>query len=517
MSNAKIVSVSKESDYAKDTLRVCSEANQGMRKYMEDELTFSLDEKDNRRAAFFGIFDGHGGKDASIFAKEHLYENIKAHQGFNSNDPEQIKDAIKHGFKTTHLAMKNDIENWPKRKDGHYSTSGTTVTIAIVRNNKLFVAHVGDSAAVLAKKYNNIMVTEELTIDHKPDNTEEKSRIQSLGGRVAVTNGVPRVVWKRQVRNASPQLGQSTLKFEYVPFLAVSRALGDLWSYDQERQKYIVSPEPDIKEIDIIPGKTKFLILASDGLWGVMKAKEAVDAVYKFEVASKLDATKRNSSDHLIKTSLSLWQKKRSRADNISAIVVFFDQEYCENDVESELHDATEEEIDSCAETDIISGNEDDTPPMVKSITNGPLVRQPAFHNEKELAEKLKFDVNVTPNSDQIEAFKNENCCLSKRKNTEFLSLNNQKKLKTSSPVINPPIVLDASPLNSTTSTEDSHQCKVITVLSTETLYDLQLDEDLGFADDESDIDKIEHPKNLHSEISKSSFNKAIPVGKVSK
>lgn len=72
---------------------------------------------------------------------------------------------------------------------------------------------------------------------------------------------------------------------------------GDLWSYDQERQKYIVSPEPDIKEIDIIPGKTKFLILASDGLWGVMKAKEAVDAVYKFEMASKLDATKRNSSD----------------------------------------------------------------------------------------------------------------------------------------------------------------------------------------------------------------------------
>jgi len=111
---------------------------------------------------------------------------------------------------------------------------------------------------------------------------------------------------------------------------------------------------------------------------------------------------------------------------------------------------------------------------------------------------------------------KNKNCCLSKRKNTEFLSLNNQKQLKTS-PVINQPIVLDASQLNSTRSMEDSHQCKVITVLNNETLYDLQSDEDLGFADDESDIDKIEHSKNLHSEISKSSFNKAIPVGKVSK
>ena len=68
------------------------------------------------------------------------------------------------------------IGNWPKRKDGHNSTSGTTATIAIIRDNKLYIAHVGDSAAVLAKKVNNVMMTEELTVDHKPDNPDEKSR-----------------------------------------------------------------------------------------------------------------------------------------------------------------------------------------------------------------------------------------------------------------------------------------------------------------------------------------------------
>ena len=46
-----------------------------------------------------------------------------------------------------------------------------------------------------------------------------------MGGRVAITNGVPRVVWKRAVKNGSTQLGKQT-KHEYVPFLAVSRALG---------------------------------------------------------------------------------------------------------------------------------------------------------------------------------------------------------------------------------------------------------------------------------------------------
>ena len=68
------------------------------------------------------------------------------------------------------------IGNWPKRKDGHNSTSGTTATVAIIRDNKLYIAHVGDSAAVLAKKVNNVMMTEELTVDHKPDNPDEKSR-----------------------------------------------------------------------------------------------------------------------------------------------------------------------------------------------------------------------------------------------------------------------------------------------------------------------------------------------------
>ncbi len=44
-----------------------------------------------------------------------------------------------------------------------------------------------------------------------------------LGGRVASTNGVPRVIWKRTVKQA-PSL---TPRYDYVPFLAISRALGN--------------------------------------------------------------------------------------------------------------------------------------------------------------------------------------------------------------------------------------------------------------------------------------------------
>ena len=33
---------------------------------------------------------------------------------------------------------------------------------------------------------------------------------------------------------------------ERVPFLAVARSLGDLWSYDGARDQFVVSPEPDV-------------------------------------------------------------------------------------------------------------------------------------------------------------------------------------------------------------------------------------------------------------------------------
>ena len=55
--------------------------------------------------AYFGIFDGHGGKHAAIFAKEHLMDNIVSNPYFWSENDEDVLKAIKEGFLTTHQAM----------------------------------------------------------------------------------------------------------------------------------------------------------------------------------------------------------------------------------------------------------------------------------------------------------------------------------------------------------------------------------------------------------------------------
>jgi len=53
---------------------------------------------------------------------------------------------------------------------------------------------------------------------------------------------------------------------------------GDLWSYNAEKDVYVVSPKPDVTVVDI-DEHHMFIILATDGLWQVVEPAQAVDIV----------------------------------------------------------------------------------------------------------------------------------------------------------------------------------------------------------------------------------------------
>ena len=65
--------------------------------------------------------------------------------------------------------------------------------------------------------------------------------------------------------------------------LQFSTSTGDLWSFNYYRNEFIVSPVPDIRVYKITPGMEKFLVIASDGLWGVMRVEEVVKFVHNFD------------------------------------------------------------------------------------------------------------------------------------------------------------------------------------------------------------------------------------------
>ena len=65
-----------------------------------------------------------------------------------------------------------------------YDHCGTTACSCIVTDQKIICGNLGDSRAVLAKMVDGKLTAINLSEDHKPENEEEKRRIEDAGGSV---------------------------------------------------------------------------------------------------------------------------------------------------------------------------------------------------------------------------------------------------------------------------------------------------------------------------------------------
>lgn len=275
-----------------------------------------------RSVAFFAVFDGHGGREAAQFARDFLWEFIKKQRGFWSHCDREVCTAIRKGFVACHHAMWKKLPEWPKTLTGLPSTSGTTASVVVLRGNRMYVAHVGDSAVVLGIQDDAsvpFIRAVEVTQDHKPELPRERERIEGLGGSVIKKSGVNRVVWKRPRLSHNGPVRRSTV-IDQIPFLAVARALGDLWSYDFYSGEFVVSPEPDTSVLILDPRKHRYIILGSDGLWNMIPPQEAVSMCQNND--QETDPCGVSSARQLVSHALLRWRQRMLRADNTSAIVI---------------------------------------------------------------------------------------------------------------------------------------------------------------------------------------------------
>ena len=63
--------------------------------------------------------------------------------------------------------------------------SGSCAVVIIIVDNKIYIANVGDSRAILSLNYGNEYLID--TEDHKPSNEKENARIIEKGGQVYQT------------------------------------------------------------------------------------------------------------------------------------------------------------------------------------------------------------------------------------------------------------------------------------------------------------------------------------------
>lgn len=204
--------------------------NQGSRNYMEDEFVLVPNfYKDFDLAA---VFDGHGGSYVSEFCAKNIQTVLLRCIDQNNGN---IRKALMQCFQD--LDDKLDVSK-------SHSTGSTCLVILCDGKQHMWVANSGDSRAVMSKNTKGCVI---LSKDHKPDAPDEKKRIEDNGGFI-MHYGVWRVNGE----------------------LAVSRSIGD------KRYRPLVIATPDVKRVKMDPRENSMVILATDGLWDVVKNTQAV-------------------------------------------------------------------------------------------------------------------------------------------------------------------------------------------------------------------------------------------------
>ena len=254
----------------------------------------------------FGVFDGHGGQEVALYVKKHFGKELQKLQAYKDR---AYKEALQECFqKMDEMMLTNEGQaelaglTTDSFGDNAKSYAGCTATVCLITRNEVICANAGDSRTVLAKAGQ----AKDLSVDHKPDDPEERSRIQNAGGFVedGRVNGM----------------------------LALSRALGDFEYKGNSIFKpkdQVVSAFPDVS-ISPITSDTQFVLLACDGIWDVKTSQEAITYTLKTTYKNQF-GNKKRSIDELKKgmemllddcCAKDLTMSQGLGCDNMTAIIV---------------------------------------------------------------------------------------------------------------------------------------------------------------------------------------------------
>ncbi|KAJ3676385.1 hypothetical protein LUZ60_003797 [Juncus effusus] len=278
---------------------------------------------------FVGVYDGHGGAEASQFVLDHLFHHLKR---FATDQDATTPQAIQKAYRATEEGFVSLVrQKWRKSKHSKLANTGSCCLVGVVTHGTLFVANAGDSRAVLGRGERGSAVVEavDLSRDH---NASAQSIRDELRARFPDDPRI--VVCIRDV-------------WRVKGIIQVTRSIGDVYLKSMEFQKPPLDPkyristpfaspillaEPEVREHKLQP-KDKFVIFASDGLWEHLSGQQAVEIVNSsprtgaartlikeaIEIAAQKKFTRYRDVRNVPKGG------KRHFHDDISVVVVFFD------------------------------------------------------------------------------------------------------------------------------------------------------------------------------------------------
>ncbi len=226
----------------------------------------------NNNKVFLGVYDGHCGLYVSENMQSDMYSYIEPLIIENESmiSPKSLIEACQT-FQD-HLISKNSYKAYDE---------GAVATMMIRNNNILQFINVGDCRGIISIDGKAVQAT----VDHTCNNVNEVARLNAIEHHSRLKIRVDKKGIKR------------------IGKLQPTRAFGDTQAYP-----YVDAiPEISFHELN---GKEDFVVIASDGLWGMLSNQEVVNIVR----SNSID----DCAEELCKIA-----RKRGSIDDISVIVYF--------------------------------------------------------------------------------------------------------------------------------------------------------------------------------------------------
>uniref|UniRef100_A0A1D1Y3B2 protein-serine/threonine phosphatase n=1 Tax=Anthurium amnicola TaxID=1678845 RepID=A0A1D1Y3B2_9ARAE len=279
-------------------------------------------------ATFVGVYDGHGGPDASRFISDHLFLHLMRLARENGSISE---DVVRNAFSATEDGFLAHVRRTRQIKP-LIAAIGSCCLVGVIWRGSLYVANLGDSRAVIGclGRSNNI-IAEQLTRDHNASMEEVRQELRSLhpddSHIVVLKHGVWRV---KGIIQVSRSIGDAYLKRpEFTIDPSVPR-----FRLSEPLRRPVLTAEPSICARVLRP-QDKFVIFASDGLWEHLTNQEAAEIVHNYP--------KTGIARRLVQRALQEAARKREMRyadlkkvekgirrffhDDITVVVIFIDHE----------------------------------------------------------------------------------------------------------------------------------------------------------------------------------------------
>ncbi|KAI3446417.1 hypothetical protein Pfo_003082 [Paulownia fortunei] len=285
-----------------------------------------------RHATFVGVYDGHGGSEASRYICDHMFHHLLRLARENGKMSEDI---LRNALSETENGFLNLVRRAYAIKPV-IAAIGSCCLVGVIWKGTLYIANLGDSRAVMGYlDRSNKIVAEQLTRDHNASMEEVRKELKTLHPEDSQILVMKQGVWRiKGIIQVSRSIGDAYLK---RPEFALDPSF-PRFHLPEPLRRPVLRADPAIFTRDLQPND-KFLIFASDGLWEHLTNQEAVEIVHNnprvgiarrlvISAMEKAAKTRQIPYNEIKKLDQGV---RRHVHDDITVVVVFVDHEMLDN------------------------------------------------------------------------------------------------------------------------------------------------------------------------------------------